>query len=147
MGISTEQYRACIGLLNNFRFTKCGVVLHWLCLRILLKYIYSSLAYTNKLKGKLVLDNVHFNAFLVILYFFYSLYALNIILKSWDIESNPGPETGNTLNVFHYWNLNSVWIEDFLKLSLLQDYISINKCDIIFLSETFLDSLMMIQGY
>ena len=39
-----------------------------------------------------------------------------------------------------HWNLNSIPAHNFIKSSLLRAYISINKFDIICLSETYLDS-------
>ena len=43
------------------------------------------------------------------------------------------------LSICH-WNLNSTSAHNFIKLTLLRAYISINKIDIICLSETYLDS-------
>ena len=43
------------------------------------------------------------------------------------------------LSICH-WNLNSTSARNFIKLTLLRAYISINKTDIICLSETYLDS-------
>ena len=76
--------------------------------------------------------------------FFYALYFLYIILQSWDIETNPGPVSKNlkSLTVSH-WNLNSVWVDDFAKLSQISAYLSVHKFDILCLSETFLDSSIL----
>ena len=69
------------------------------------------------------------------------LYIINIVLQSGDIENNPGPavNTFKSLTVCH-WNLNSIWVENFLKLRLLEGYLAVHKFHIICLSETFLDS-------
>ena len=63
------------------------------------------------------------------------------IKRSGDIEENPGPKPNSCdcLSICH-WNLNSIPAHNFIKLSLLRAYISINKTDIICLSETYLDS-------
>ena len=68
------------------------------------------------------------------------LYSLAIKLSG-DIEENPGPK-GNTCDCLSIcqWNLNSICAENFIKLSLLRTYITINKIGIICLSETYLDS-------
>ena len=68
------------------------------------------------------------------------LYSL-AIKCSGDIEENPGPKPNSCeyLSICH-WNLNSISAHNFIKLSLLRAYISINKIDIICLSETYLDS-------
>ena len=68
------------------------------------------------------------------------LYSL-AIKSSGDIEENPGPNPNSCeyLSICP-WNLNSISAHNFIKLSLLRAYISINKIDIICLSETYLDS-------
>ena len=68
------------------------------------------------------------------------LYSLAIKLSG-DIKENPGPKANSCdcLAICH-WNLNSICAHNFIKLSLLCAYISINKIDIICLSETYLDS-------
>ena len=60
---------------------------------------------------------------------------------SGDIEDNPSlkPNSCEYLSICH-WNLNSISAHNFIKLSLLRAYISVNKTDIICLSETYLDS-------
>ena len=68
------------------------------------------------------------------------LYSLAIKLNG-DIEENPGPTANSCdcLSICH-WNLNRLCARNFIKLSLLRAYISINKIDIICLSETYLNS-------
>ena len=68
------------------------------------------------------------------------LYSL-AIKCSGDIKENPGqkPNSCEYLSIC-YWNLNSISAHNFIKLSLLRAYISINKIDIICFSETYLDS-------
>ena len=63
------------------------------------------------------------------------------IKNSGNIEENPGPQPNSCecLSICH-WNLNSISAHNFIKLSLLCACISINKTDIICLSETYLDS-------
>ena len=39
-----------------------------------------------------------------------------------------------------HWNLNSIPVHNFLKLSLLRAHITVRKFDVIFLSETYLNS-------
>ena len=85
---------------------------------------------------------------------FHSLYFINVVLyihhvwlyslaikRSADIEENPGPKPNSCdcLSIC-YWNLNSISAYNLIKLSHLHAYISINKIDIICLSETYLDS-------
>ena len=63
------------------------------------------------------------------------------IKLSGDIEENQGPQSKscNSLFICH-WNLNSIPAHNFIKLSLLRAYISINKSDVICLSKTYSDS-------
>ena len=67
-----------------------------------------------------------------------------LLLKSGDIESNPGPRKSSTLKFFH-WNLNGLAAPEFTKLSLLEGYINVNDIDVICLPETFLDSSIPID--
>ena len=64
-----------------------------------------------------------------------------LLLCHGDIEINPGPKKlkKNSLFVCH-WNLNSLSVHNFPKLTQLKGYISIYKHDFICLSETYLDS-------
>ena len=59
----------------------------------------------------------------------------------WRYRKNPGPKANSCdgLSICH-WNLYSICAHNFIKLSLLRAYISINKIDTICLSETYLDS-------
>ena len=68
------------------------------------------------------------------------LYSLAIKCTG-DVEENPGPKPNSCeyLSICH-WNLNSISAHNFIKFCLLRAYISINKIDIICLSETYLDS-------
>ena len=70
------------------------------------------------------------------------MYIITIKLSG-DTEENLGPQSKscNNLSVC-LWNLNSIAAHSFIKLSLLCAYISINKYDIIYLSETYLDSII-----
>ena len=68
------------------------------------------------------------------------LYSL-VIKRSGDFEENPGPKPNSCecLSICH-WNLSRISAHNYIKLSVLRAYISINKIDIICLSETYLDS-------
>ena len=82
--------------------------------------------------------------FLLISVVLHCLYIKNfLLLKSGDLESNPGPRKRSALKFCH-WNLNGLAAREFIKLSLL-GYINVNDIDIIFLSETFLNSSIPID--
>ena len=64
------------------------------------------------------------------------------------IEQNPGPEKEKSHITFCYSNLNGLMAHNFIKVSLLQTLAVTNDCDVICLTETFLDSsieMMMIE--
>ena len=63
------------------------------------------------------------------------------IKMSGDIKINPEPKPSscNTFSICH-WNLNSTSTHKFIKLSVLRVYISIHNFDILYLSESYIDS-------
>ena len=76
-----------------------------------------------------------------------------LLLQSGDIEINPGPMKSSKLNFCH-WNLIGIAAHDFIKVPLIEAFIKANNIDIIWLSETFLDSTipliderLYIKGY
>ena len=84
--------------------------------------------------------------FLLISVVLLCLYIQNFLfLKSGDIESNTEPRKSSTLKFCH-WNLNGLAAYEFTKLALLEGYINVNDIDIIWLSETFLDSSIPIDN-
>ena len=58
-----------------------------------------------------------------------------------DVEENRGtkPRSNQIFSICH-WNLNSISEQNCIKLSLLRIYLSTHKFDVIWLSETYLDS-------
>ena len=67
-----------------------------------------------------------------------------LLLKSGDIESNPGLCKSSALKFCH-WNLNGLAAHKFFKISLLEGYINVTDIDIIYLSEAFFDSSIPID--
>ena len=65
---------------------------------------------------------------------------LIIFNRSGDIEINPEPKPNSCRFFICQWNLNSISVHKFLKLSLLSTYITVHKFDAICLSETYLNS-------
>ena len=68
--------------------------------------------------------------------FFDSYFHLKL---SGDVHPNPGPCHGNTFK-FCQWNLDSIAVNDFVKIPLIEAYNSVYNYDIIALFETYLDS-------
>ena len=67
-----------------------------------------------------------------------------LLILCGDVEVNPGPGQWTSLSFCH-WNLNSISVHGFVKVSLLEAYNAIHKFDIICLSETFLNSSLQID--
>ena len=65
-----------------------------------------------------------------------------IVLKlSGDVEENPGPKSSSSLSFsIGHWNLNSISVHKYIKLSLLRTHASTHKFDVICISETYLNS-------
>ena len=55
------------------------------------------------------------------------------------MHPHPGPCLGNSLKFCH-WNLDSIVVNDFIKIPLIEAYNSFYNYDLIALSETYLDS-------
>ena len=73
-----------------------------------------------------------------------------LLLSHVDIEVNPGPKRKISKFSCCHWNVNSIVAPD--KLSLIKLYSTVQKYDIICISETFLDSSVnkssfLIPGY
>ena len=60
---------------------------------------------------------------------------------SGDVHPNPCPYHDNTFN-FSHWNLDSITVNNFIKIPLFEAYNSVYNYDIIALSETYLHSLI-----
>ena len=76
-----------------------------------------------------------------------------LLLRSGDVETNPNSKKSSVIKFCH-WNLNGLGAHDFLKVSLIEAFITTHNFDIICLSDTFLDSTVsqhdkniMINGY
>ena len=61
-----------------------------------------------------------------------------LLLLSGDIEINPGPKRSSNITFCH-WNLNDLAAHDFIKVPLVEAFITSNNFDLVCLSETFLD--------
>ena len=69
-----------------------------------------------------------------------TVYSILILLSA-DLELNTGPKHASTSNIsICHWNLNGISAHSYIKLFLLKAYIVIPKVDIIWLSETYLNS-------
>ena len=69
---------------------------------------------------------------------FLSLSVSNSLMQCGDTEANPGPKYSSL--TFCHWDLNGLTAHGNINISLLQSYVTQYNCDIIGLSETFLNS-------
>ena len=105
-----------------------------ICLVIFILYkllfFYAVTAYTGKSSNALLFINDCFRNL---------PFVALLLLTSGDVETNPGPKKSSVIKFCH-WNLNGLAAHDFLKVSLIEAFITTHNFDIICLSETFLDS-------
>ena len=71
--------------------------------------------------------------------FFDTIFSKILLVNSGDIETNPGPRKSSPIKFCH-WDLNGLAAHDFIKVPLIEAFISTHNFDILCLSETFLDS-------
>ena len=132
MPINNQLWHASVGLFNN-RLNKRNKTIFPL-------YLSSDLSQRLTCILSLNLRLTHQSCnFLLISVVLHCLYIQNfLLLKSVDIESNPGPRKSSALKFCH-WNLNGLAAYEITKLYLLEGYIDVNDINIICLLETFLD--------
>ena len=63
----------------------------------------------------------------------------HLLLLSGNIEINPGLKRSSTIKFCH-WNLDELAAHDFIKVPLIETFITTSNIDIVCLSETFIDS-------
>ena len=104
------------------------------------RYVISlSSAQNTRFLRKLLFNSSYFIS--VVFYIHYVRLYFIAFKRGGEIEENPVPKPYicDSLSISQ-WNLNSISAHNFIKLSPLRAYISINKFDIICLCETYLDS-------
>ena len=116
MGINIFQYRACIGMFNQYKFSSHTIIIFqtipllyiivWVLIYflILLKSCLNFLSFSLKRSRNILLLQL----------FFYLWYIRSL---SGDIETHPGPVSTNlqSLSICH-WNLNSTTTENVIKI-------------------------------
>ena len=155
MLIDGVLWRARVGIFNAFKFqtqVKSNMKNPLLFLKIFLffiNYIYARLIYLISFSTFRFLTNI---LQLVDVEILFLLYIKILLYCCGDIEINPGPKRSSL--TFCHWNLNGVAAHEFIKVSLLQGYMTERNFDIICLSETFLnssldseDDRLKIEGY
>ena len=137
MTVNLNQYRRTVGVFNNrnllFKKTHDALqknILKTHLIEILILLLVLTVRYAIFLGSAQNIRFLHRSLF-------HSLYFISVvsyihhgwlyslaIKRSGDIEENPGPKPNSCdcLSICH-WNLNSISAHNFIKLSLLRDYI------------------------
>ena len=162
MPVNLVQYCETVGVFNNRKFTKklqykeiselklihtCFIadylslhrVIQWFHFFMLLIVFF--VLKPKVPKGVKFSDFAMFYVVCIYLLSVKWLYKVFLISQSGDVEINTEPRrnTDETFSICH-WNLNSLLAFNYNKLFLLRAYIAVHKFDVIFLSETCLDS-------
>ena len=117
MGVGLEQYRACIGIFNSLGLK---IEHRVVCVRSAFLLVVHKFCQILKTFSKLF-SGTNFTK----LHYFFTLFKFSLLILSWDIELNLGPrEFANTLSLCQ-WNLNSVWVEDFLKIAEITAFLAL----------------------
>ena len=132
MGISVEQYRACIG---NF-YSICVLNTRVSLFRWNLNFAFFFDLLRSRLRFNARLCRFKFLLF----QFHYTVFSFFLILLSGDIETNPGPRVSIQGLSVCLWNLNSIWVDDFAKIAQISAFLSTHNFDIFCICESFLDS-------
>ena len=153
MTVNLNQYRRTVGCFNNRKIplkkTHClslrKNILKTYLSQIVIILIVLTVRYVISLSSAQNIRLLRRSLFQS----FYFIDAVSYIHIAWlyflpikrcsDIEENPKPNSGDGLSIFQL-NLKSIAAHNFIKLSPIPAYISINKIDIKCLSETYLDS-------
>ena len=87
------------------------------------------------------------NSFVLSFFFLITFLSILLILSN-DVELNPGPKKNSSKRNFSIalWNLNSIAVQNFVKLSQLEAYNTLHSYDLICLSETWLNSTTSIDS-
>ena len=73
-----------------------------------------------------------------------SILTVPVVLKSGDIEINPGPKISSSIKFYH-WNVKELAAHDLVKLPLIEAFFPEHKFDIVCLLEIFLDLIILMK--
>ena len=101
------------------------------------------IAVYKRFKTKLLKIKYFIKHYLILNYFIEL--SLKLLLQNGDIEISPGSR-GKYSQYFSlcHWNLNSLHAHNYAKVPLLQAFNTLHKFDLICLSQTYLDSSILI---
>ena len=146
MAVNMNQYRWTVGVFNNRKLSlkkthgpslqknhlKTHLIEIVIFPRVLTVRYAVSLSSAQTIRF-LCRSLFHSFYFMSVLSYIHNVWLYSLAIKlSGNIEEKPGPKANSCdfLSICH-WNLNSIYAHNFMKLSLLRAYISINKIDLI----------------
>ena len=108
----------------------------------LIAFLSSSFIFTCKGASKNITEtNLHLPDYVFTIRYFIINFKHLLLLLSEDIEINPGPKQSSYIKFCH-WNLNGLATHDFIKVPLVEAFITSNNFDLVCLPETFSNSNM-----
>ena len=164
MPVNLTHYREAMAVLSNHNiglcnfcniwysksFRNCSIFIFFNVIFLCAAYLFAFLeclksSILSSLRVKFRTVHTCFNLILyicILLLYANHFWFYKIVLKlSGDIEENPEPKpSSNQSFCICHWNLNSISVHNYVKISLLRAYISTHKFDVICISETYLDS-------
>ena len=77
-----------------------------------------------------------------------------LLFSCWDVEVSPGSKKNIYIYIYIYqenfsichWNLNTFLVHNYAKLWLFKGYVNCHNFDIVYLSESYLDSLESVSA-
>ena len=160
MSIDSNLFRARIGVYNlNMRSCKKEPCIHikrlptmplkktfkipfvmLIVLFLLVAFLNSSFIFIFKDASERITEtNLIWSDYMFVIRYFINNFKHLLLLLSGDIEISLGPERSSNLKFCH-WNVNGLVAHDFIKVPLMEAFITSNSFDLIYLSETYLDS-------
>ena len=166
MPVNITQYRGSVGIFNNLNFAfrpkfinfirhTCWSTNHMyfklylliFSINLVLFLVFAIAVFSPRCSFYITSRNTY-TSILVITVALLSDYlwrTCNLLLLCGYVELNPGPNqsTAKNLSICH-WNPDSTIAHNLAKLVLLKAFNSIHKFDVICLSETYLDSSILL---
>ena len=103
-------------------------------------FLNSSLIFVFKGASESIREtNLTWSDYMFTIWYLVNNFKHLLLLLSGDIETNPGPKRSSNIKFCH-WNLNGLAAHHFIKVPLVEAFITSNNFDLVCLSETFLDS-------
>ena len=126
-----DGFKLAIALIILTFWTLINVLSNWKFVFWFLPDLFGILNFSRKI--------LYFN--MIDVYIHYIWLCLTVIRLSGDIEENPAPKcNSNQSFLICHWNVSSITTHKYLKISLLKYLFSLHNFDVVWISETYLDS-------